>query len=169
MRERGKMRVLQNYFFTKALKQFSMIQRIQTIFLLLAMVAVTGFLLLPSISSEYGKQYSSIPGWKVAYFNEGLFYYMNLIFLCTGMGFTLIAIFLFKKRNIQLILSLLPLVFLISSAIFTYYKYYTKPYIGDVILQPWILLLAVAAVFHLLAARAIRNDEALVQSLDRLR
>lgn len=146
-----------------------MIQRVQTVFLLLAMIATSAFLLLPSISSEYGQQYSSIPGWKVAYFNEGLFYYMNLIFLCTGMGFSLIAIFLYKKRNLQMIFSLIPIVFLISSAIFTYYKYYTKPYIGDVILQPWILLLAVAAVLHLMAVRAIRKDEALVQSLDRLR
>ena len=154
-----------------------MIQRIQTIFLLLS-----AFADIICLSSCIGHFYYSVDGRPVfelynlylksvfgggrSYYNYSLF--VILLIACT---LTMLAIFLYKKRALQMRVTSLcmiltlgwyaPYVFFIreiASGIDVYFRW------------PWTVALpAVSAVFLFLAFRWIMKDEMLVRSLDRLR
>ena len=149
-----------------------MIQRIQTVFLLLAIVCLGLFLWLPLIATE-PQNFPPLKGWEVTEkfpFNGDYYiYFINAILIGTAIVLTLINIFLFKKRNIQMQLCWFAILFIASAAGFVYYEYQTKIFFGDVILTPWNLLAVGAIVFQILAFVFIRKDEELVKSVDRLR
>jgi hypothetical protein len=150
-----------------------MIQRIQTIFLLLAAIALGLFLWLPLIEAESPVFKNSIPGWQIGHtlpvLDVPYIIFFNAIFTGTAIGFTLLNIFLFKRRSLQMLLCWFSILLIAFAEGFVYYKYQTKVFVGDVILSPWNILAIVAILLQILAFIYIRKDEELIKSVDRLR
>ncbi len=149
-----------------------MIQRIQTVFLLLSVACLALFLWMPLIGLEPAN-FPPLKGWEVTEkfpFNGDYYiYFINAMLTGTAIAITLINIFLFRKRNTQMLLCWFSIVFIASAAGFVYYEYQTKIFFGDVILTSWNLLAIGAAAFQILAFIFIRKDEELIKSADRLR
>ncbi|MCX6197801.1 MAG: DUF4293 family protein [Bacteroidetes bacterium] len=83
-----------------------MIQRIQTLFLLLSIVCLGLFLWLPEFGVEGTNYKDMVPGWNVGHTlhfqDEAYIYFFNLIFTCTAIWFALVNVFLFpltEKSN----------------------------------------------------------------------
>lgn len=150
-----------------------MIQRIQTVFLFLAILALGALLWMPVITVEAAKFSDSVQGWAVGHSvpigDQPYIIFFSSIFIGTAMGFSLLAILLFKKRNIQMLFCWFAIIFIVTAEAFIYYKYYTKIFVGDVVWRKWNLLAAVAVVLEILAIVYIRKDEETIKSLDRLR
>lgn len=150
-----------------------MIQRVQTIFLLLSAICLGLFLWFPLIGLEAKTFQDTMAGWEIGHtlpFNSVPYIYLfNAIITGTAIGFTLINIFLYKKRSIQMLLCWFSIVFILCAESFVYYKFQTKVFLGDVVLTPWNILAIAAVLLQILAFYFIRKDEELVKSLDRLR
>ncbi len=146
-----------------------MLQRIQSVYLFLSAMSMGAFLYFPLIAHTNGTIYDPLPGWDVRHFMVGYVVYLNLIFSATVIGLSLVNIFLFKWRGLQQLFSAFAIVFIASAFVFVFYKYQTKIYYGEVVLTWWNIFAAVAALFQLLAIFAIRKDEELLKSVDRLR
>jgi len=131
-----------------------MIQRIQTIYLLIASIA---FALLSF----------KIPFWSL---NDEFMYAQNdnklYLLLITLFVFSLIGIFLFKKRTVQMKLLRLSILieFVVVVRLFLTYKELNTPLDAKVF---FLLMSAFAAL--LLAYRGVKKDENLVRSVDRIR
>lgn len=131
-----------------------MIQRIQTIYLLIASIA---FALLSF----------KIPFWSL---NDEFMYAQNdnklYLLLITLFVFSLIGIFLFKKRIVQMKLLRLSILieFVVLVRLFLTYKELNTPLDAKVF-----FLLMSAFVALLLAYRGVKKDENLVRSVDRIR
>ncbi len=140
---------------------------------MLSIVCLGLFLWFPVIAIESPNFKDSLSGWEVGHtlhFQDVPYiYFFNTIFTGTAIGFTVIAIFLFKKRSIQMLFCWFSILFIASSEGFVYFKYQTKIFLGDVILTPWNLLAIAAIVLQILAFIYMRKDEALLKSVDRLR
>jgi hypothetical protein len=156
-----------------------MIQRIQSLYLFVVAVACTLLFFFPMIDYiDPGKgtyklfatglrSYSDLPGF--------LFFWQTLPVLAlvaVSLVLALITIFLYKKRTLQFRLVninvlinvlLVALVFLLYSRIFENRLQIPSEY------QFGIYIPLISLVFLVLASRAIRKDEALVKSTDRLR
>ena len=129
-----------------------MLQRIQTIYMLIALlIHVVLAIYFHSINDSNNLTFSK----------DSVFYLMYLILAVD----VLISIFLFKKRTLQLTFNrwmIYAHVFLGGSLFYLFYQEHVSQY--------WILCLPVfAIVFLLLANRAIQKDEELVRSVDRIR
>jgi len=146
-----------------------MIQRIQTVFLFLAVIALGLFLWMPLLRIEFPPFNENIQGWDVRHFFNGWIYFINPILVGTAMVLTLINIFLYKNRELQILICWFSIVFIAFASAYVYYKYQTKVSPGYVVFTAWNLLAAVAAVFEILAIIYIRKDENTIKSLDRLR
>lgn len=150
-----------------------MLQRIQTVFLLLSVVCMGLYLWFPLIAVESPTFNDVVQGWGVGISwvisDQPYIILINAILTGSAIGLTLLNIFMFKKRSLQLLLCWFALILIASAAGFVFYKYQTKVFVGDVLLTPWNLLAAGAALLQLLAWYFIRKDEQLVKSLDRLR
>lgn len=131
-----------------------MIQRIQTIYLLIASIA---FALLSF----------KIPFWSL---NDEFMYAQNdnkvYLLLITLFVFSLIGIFLFKKRTVQMKLLRLSILieFVVVVRLFLTYRELNTPLDAKVF-----FLLMSAFVALLLAYRGVKKDENLVRSVDRIR
>lgn len=131
-----------------------MIQRIQTIYLLIASIA---FALLSF----------KIPFWSL---NDEFMYAQNdnklYLLLITLFVFSLIGIFLFKKRTVQMKLLRLSILieFVVLVRLFLTYIELNTPLDAKVF-----FLLMSAFVALLLAYRGVKKDENLVRSVDRIR
>ena len=131
-----------------------MIQRIQTIYLLIASIA---FALLSF----------KIPFWSL---NDEFIYAQNdnklYLLLITLFVFSLIGIFLFKKRIVQMKLLRLSILieFVVLVRLFLTYIELNTPLDAKVF-----FLLMSAFVALLLAYRGVKKDENLVRSVDRIR
>lgn len=114
------------------------------------------------------------PGWDVGrsmmFMGEYYRYYLTAVFTGTAISFTLISIFLYKRRSAQMLLCWFAILFIVAAQGYVYYEYQTRVFpIGDVVLRKWNLLSVVAIVFEILAFVYIRKDEETIKSLDRLR
>ena len=137
-----------------------MIQRIQSIWLLLAAICV--FLTL-KFSTYVGTNKDLIP----SSFLNGIAT-LPLIFVTFAIGIlTLLTIFLYKNRKLQLRLTLLA-VLMEAGLIFLYYKE-IQTYIGKGTFSITAILHAAVVVFLTLAARGIISDNTLVKDSNRLR
>lgn len=131
-----------------------MIQRIQTIYLLIATIA---FALLSF----------KIPFWSL---NDEFMYAQNdnklYLLLITLFVFSLIGVFLFKKRTVQMKLLRLSILieFVVVVRLFLTFKELNTPLDAKVY-----FLLMSAFVALLLAYRGVKKDENLVRSVDRIR
>lgn len=146
-----------------------MIQRIQTLYLLLSILFSAAYVFAPVILHDFGKSSESIRAWEVIWFVSGYLVYFNLIFVGTASVLSLISVFLFRNRPVQAMLSLLPIPFLLASFLFNFYKFWFIETVYDKVLLPGNLLLILPVLFQFLAWNAIRKDEQLIKSLDRLR
>lgn len=128
-----------------------MIQRIQSIWLLLSTCGITAIAILAFKTNT--------PSILIGVF-------------CILTAFlTLIAVFLYKKRKTQL--RLVQLSLLLKGTIFGFFVYQAyKAYVENSALQSFILgaiLFALSILFDALATRGVKKDEELVRSMDRIR
>ena len=147
-----------------------MFQRIQTLYLLGVAICLVLVFFLPLFSIQ-----SSAPGVISSYYlnfatnieiSTGMFILIVIAFVMT-----LIIVFCYKKRKLQLKLcrlnNLLILLFYAVCVYFLYVQQMIETLINS--LQIGIILPLIALIFNLLAIRFIKKDEALIKSLNRLR
>ena len=156
-----------------------MLQRIQTLYLLIIVVAMSLTLFLPSMRaiSPEGIDYalSTLRGFYPV--EQGGFHLsgVTMWLTITNVVILLIAlftIFMYKWRIIQIRFSIFNMVLLIGYyAIFFFTRYVIlQQNTMDSTTFSWpIILPLISAILTYLALRAIGKDEALVRSLDRLR
>lgn len=155
-----------------------MIQRIQTIYLLLATALMSLTLFLPLATIWEGGNEIVVKAFFVngeMGFKAPLPIYMGIVFFITTL-LPLVTIFLFKKRLTQIRLCVSEIVLLLGSATFVALYCYR---LCDVLSEMFTnlnftlgfaaLMPVVAIIPVVLAIRGIAKDEALVRSLDRIR
>ncbi|MCC6461557.1 MAG: DUF4293 domain-containing protein [Saprospiraceae bacterium] len=149
-----------------------MIQRIQSIFLFLSAGALGGQFALP-----YGQTAADNPARSLPALADGAFNPLDNIGLLglTALGaiLSLVAIFLFRNRMLQARLAglgvLITLLLLVLVGISSKTTLDQIPEGGSMQLSAGLAMPVLALLFNWLAGRAIRKDEALVRSMDRLR
>ena len=154
-----------------------MIQRIQTLFLILALICMSMFYIFPfgkiiTASGDifdigiFGCDYTDSNG-NPQHFSA----IAALILISLSTIITFISIFLYKKRILQMRLNVFNIVLQIGSiGIIFFLLFQASKYIGgDYSTNVLIILPLVAAILTFLAIRGIARDEALIKSLDRLR
>ncbi|MDG2052722.1 MAG: DUF4293 family protein [Flavobacteriaceae bacterium] len=136
-----------------------MLQRIQTVYLLISAFIIGGFYLwFPIIKSENGLVIISN--------NEPL----NLGLIFGSILLTLLSILNFKKRQLQLVINRLNIIlnFLLQGV----FVYRSQTLSGETLFSEkgiGVLFPIISIVFLVMANKAIKKDEDLVKSLDRLR
>ena len=135
-----------------------MIQRIQSIWLLLAAVCIGLSFKLPFYSGTNAKA----PSYELKATEN----FSILSVTAIAALLALVTIFLFKKRTIQLRLCVAGIL-LEALLIFLYYREITTFTQGTYSL--WSMLHSIAVISFFLAARAINKDEKLIRDSDRLR
>ena len=146
-----------------------MIQRIQSLYLLLAAAAgaATWF---------FDIWKATLSDNTVSYFNAQSSYLVFVLYMLI-VGLALVSIFLFKKRKLQFRLTVLNIFLAIGAIVLQYFKVLD---VANVLQQggklissstylPAAFLPILILVFLFLAARGIYKDERLIKSLDRLR
>jgi glucan phosphoethanolaminetransferase (alkaline phosphatase superfamily) len=158
-----------------------MIQRIQTLYLSLAFIAIALLFAFPlaQFFSENGAYIFSVTGLKNMVpgdpdaFSSTIF--LPLIVVAVGIGLLILyAIFQYKNRLYQIKLTnvgVLAAIVLIMGIFFLYIPVIEKKIniVPDYSKAFGIYLPLVALVFLVMANRAIKRDEKLVRSADRLR
>lgn len=150
-----------------------MIQRIQSVYLLLVVLLMAAASFCPLLElAGGGKAYTfSSLGigqlFTVQYPTWGVVFFTVLSALVA-----LINIFLYKKRKLQMkvgtLTSLLILFFYVT--LYVYFNAYTEKYeLTFSSFQFGLILPVVALIFNVLAILRIKKDENLVKSLDRIR
>ena len=158
-----------------------MIQRIQTVYLSLAFIAIALLFAFPlaQFFAEDGAYIFSVTGLKnmvpgePAAFNNLIF--LPLILVSAGIGLlSLFTIFQYKNRALQVKLTnitVLASIAIIMGIFFAYVPVIKKKIniVPDYSHAYGIYFPLVALVFTVMANRAIKRDEKLVKSADRLR
>jgi len=150
-----------------------MLQRIQTIYLFLASCCWLVFGFLPSYYSQGSPSdcvkiieflpYCQFISLSLPYYN-----FIPLIIRTFGILTILlnfIAIFFYKKRNLQIKICIAAIISFVCFALSFAYKYFSV----SITLYSSILLPVISLVFTILAIKAIKKDEKLINSADRLR
>lgn len=156
-----------------------MIQRVQTLYLLLATLLMSLTLFLPLATIWQGNEELIIKAFGIA----GTFgvdmplpLYLGVVLSAAAL-LPLITIFLFKKRLVQIRLCVSEIVLLLGSAAFVALYCYRVCTLLQTIISGDInftlgfasLMPVVSIIPVVLAIRGIAKDEALVRSLDRIR
>lgn len=137
-----------------------MIQRIQTLYMVISCIATAVLPFSFSLWKEIGNE-------TPVYFTSSIPY--MIIFGLTSL-LTLISIFSFKKRQTQFVLNRLSIIF--NFILLGFFVYRTLSLSGETEVSEkgiGMILPAISIVFLVLANRAIKKDEDLVKSVDRLR
>ena len=147
-----------------------MIQRIQTLFLLLAGAAFAALLVYPfATSAPSGSDMQNIFADGSYSIQDNL---MLEILVLAGILLSFVNIFLFKKRKIQMRIGYLLMILSILIPLVAY-LYFTNQVstLSDAPVQdgPGVFLPIASLVFAILANYFIRKDEKIVRSMDRLR
>ncbi|OJV53654.1 MAG: hypothetical protein BGO31_01995 [Bacteroidetes bacterium 43-16] len=151
-----------------------MIQRIQSIWLLLAAIIMSA-LFYTSVYSVAVPSAADMPA-KMVYDYTSVVSIKNN-FLALGLaaastGLSLVTIFLFKKRKQQISLTWLNILFCIALVFWLYMglnKFWSNYPENGGNISVGLFLPVLTVFFLLLALRGIRKDEKLIKSLDRLR
>lgn len=143
-----------------------MIQRIQTIFLVLAAAASFGAIGMPLAKAPEAIATSALFQDSLFTANDNI---VVLVLLALGAGLAVGAIALFKNRPVQLTLSLLAMVTNAAAGLVAGYLFSQDGEQARAQMGWGIILPIVAVALNLLARRYIRKDEQLVRSMDRLR
>jgi len=131
-----------------------MIQRIQTIFLLFAFGLLASLFFVPM---------SENAGVATAY-SESV---VLSALLATSTAVSLLTVFLYRRRMLQIRLSIFNIVVLTGFQGLIAYYFFTKA--GDAVFSSTAVFPIVAAILTFLALRYIARDEAMVRTADRLR
>ena len=140
-----------------------MIQRQQTLWLLLATAAAIGSFMFPFVIGDEIRANNPLP---VRASIDGGRTFLLLITTGASLVISAVTIFLYKKRNQQIWLSLAGIV-VTALLLFLYIKEMNKlmePVLALSAVLPFIMLFS-----YSMALRGIRKDEQLVKSLDKLR
>lgn len=152
-----------------------MIQRIQTVYLLIITLLMGSMFLYP-----YAELLAQDKQVYVYNFN-GLFldgsnsvYFSTippLILLSIIVLISVVSIFLFKKRILQMRLGVINIMLMLGYVGLNYYyiKSFSNQLTGVISYNIIVIFPLVSAILMYLAIRAIGKDEALVRSLDRIR
>ena len=159
-----------------------MIQRVQTLYLLLATIFTGLLLFVPLASSDISNMHADLTAWGIYVTdmtNNGLItqvlshsWFGILLTVTTLLPFA--TIFLYKNRKRQMLLCIVEIILLAVSAGLLIYLQQTDILIEGMaqpklvlLSQSGLLLLSIVSVW--IARRRITKDEALVRSLDRIR
>ena len=136
-----------------------MIQRIQSIYLLLVvLLSAVGAFLLPLWYKEDGSAVLALDQLT------------TLAFFGVSAVLALITIFLFKNRKLQFVLGRLNII--LNFILLGFFVYWSQALPGEMQISEkgiGMLTPVLSIVFLVLANKAIKKDEALVKSADRLR
>lgn len=152
-----------------------MIQRIQTLYLLLAAAFMSLTLFMPIATFVVDDQTYELTAFLLTCGEMTQSTIWLGIILAIATALPLITIFLFKKRTLQIRLCAVEVVLLIGSLVLValYYWLTSRLFEGLVIEHRqfgWAAPMPIVAiVLSYLASRAIFKDEVLVRSLDRIR
>ncbi|WP_264558618.1 DUF4293 domain-containing protein [Flavobacterium sp. N2270] len=136
-----------------------MIQRIQSLFLICSIIitAVLPFFFPLWTENEV----------KIVYFNESILY---IAFFAGISALAALSLFLFKKRQTQFVLNRLAIIF--NFILLGFFVFRTLNLSGEMQISEkgiGMFLPTISIVLLVLANRAIKKDEDLVKSVDRLR
>jgi hypothetical protein len=136
-----------------------MLQRIQTLYLLIAAGISVGLIFLFPI-------WETQEGAMVYAYNELLYF---ILFLGSGL-LSIVSIFMFKNRKLQFVLGRLNIIF--NFFLLGFFVYQSLTVSGETMVSEkgiGMFLPIISIVFLALANKAIKKDEDLVKSVDRLR
>ncbi len=152
-----------------------MIQRIQTLYLLVATAFMAVAMFSPLAVFNVGAEEFSLSAFSLSGGAESRSTLWLGILLTAATVLPLVTIFLFKRRQLQIRLCAAELVLLIGSLVFIGIYYWLSNRMFDDIdttherLAIGALMPLLSAIAVWLAMRAIFRDEMLVRSLDRIR
>ena len=152
-----------------------MIQRIQTLYLLLASAFMSLTLFMPIATFVVDGQTYELTAFSLTCGEMSQSTIWLGIILAIATALPLITIFLFKKRTLQIRLCAVELMLLVGSAIFMAIYYFLSNRMFSQLefsahgFHIAIIFPLIALVLDYLAMRAIFRDEMLVKSLDRIR
>ena len=147
-----------------------MIQRIQTVFILVAEILIASLFFLKfadlSVNSElYTFTINGIFNGETLVF-DGL---PIMIFIGLITLLHLVIIFMYKKRILQIRMLVFTIILLLGLTGLFFYFIYTGFTGAQVVFKVPVAFPVIAVILDYLAIRAIGKDEALVRSLDRIR
>jgi hypothetical protein len=151
-----------------------MIQRIQTIYLLLASTVLGLLLFLPlaTMVDAEANNFSYLFYGIIDYEGEIVMLDYPLAILMVSMPvLNLIAVFLFKKRIIQMRICVFNILLMLGSLVLIWYYSFQaeNTLFVDTFFSYTVVFPLVSAILTFLAFRGIRKDEILVRSADRIR
>ncbi|MBO5234818.1 MAG: DUF4293 domain-containing protein [Alistipes sp.] len=153
-----------------------MIQRIQTLYLLIATALMAVTIFTPMAQFFDGTQEYTLTAFALkdaAGVTAQPTIYMGILLALAGV-LPFIVIFLFKNRQLQIRLCAAEIVLLVGSLVVMGIYYYLSARLFDSVnglgnLKLGVIMPLLSIVFVALATRAIFRDEVLVRSLDRIR
>ena len=153
-----------------------MIQRIQTIFLLFAVVFQLAMIFFPIVIYALPNKEILIltaSGFKTnALLSEKLFSTaINLVFICAIAIVIFVNIFLFKNRTLQMRICFLSTLLLIGFQLYIYWFAWDSGQKLEAITNYKLIIIfpVISAILTILAYISIKKDDKLVRSLDRIR
>ena len=154
-----------------------MIQRIQTVYLLIAEILIGALFFVPfaEIAGKEGSIYRfDIKGIYLEGVQKSEIIYSSLplvLLWAVSLILILITIFLYKNRILQMRISTINIFILLGlgGLIFYYVWSGAKLLMGVYSLTIYLVFPVIAAILIYLAIRAISKDEELVRSIDRIR
>ncbi|WP_461487499.1 DUF4293 domain-containing protein [Pedobacter sp.] len=148
-----------------------MIQRIQSIWLLLAAFAILCMLLVPTVGLDTAKGYYTLYGSGLKM--EGATTQTNNIALLVSVVLaaliSLVNVFNFRNRKLQIRIVSLNILLILALSFWLSQLVKSVEGLKALDIEPGLFLPLAAIIFSLLAIRAIKNDEKLIRSADRLR
>lgn len=151
-----------------------MIQRIQSVYLFLAVVALSLLFFFPlaNFSNNQDIIIFSLQGFSRFSPLEQMPTWPLLAVNVLSIVLTIVSIFLFKKRALQMRITRFALMLNLGFIALTYFVYgdhLAKQIKMPVNYELGSLLPVIAMIFHVLAIYAINKDERLIKSIDRIR
>ena len=145
----------------------TMIQRIQTIYLLIATIASGGLIFFLDLwKNAEGNAFYVMDAFSSG---DKLLVVLSLLFFISAI-LTFIAIFLYKNRKLQFVVGRFSI--LINFILLGILVYFSQNLSGETIVSEkgiGLIIPILTIVLVVLANRAIKRDEELVKSVDRLR
>ena len=148
-----------------------MIQRIQSLFLLVSLCFITPMLFVPVAELVYETGESVTFNLSGFYQNDVLInqQYSMMLFGILVCALNLIIILMYKSRVFQMRLCIYNILLLIGLTGIMLFVAYNVQHIESVSFRLPAVFPVVSAILHYLAFRGIRKDELMVQALSRLR
>lgn len=152
-----------------------MIQRIQTLFLLLALICMSVFYFVPfgGLEQQTEAGITDVPmGLYGVDFGEEHYSTLPLLILLSFVVLLLIVtIFMYRHRVLQIRISIFNAILALGCSGLAFFFLYqaSEKFATNYSTSILVVLPIVAAIFIALAIRCIAKDEALIRSIDRIR